>query len=132
MSYTPTTWTTGDTVDATAMNKIENGIANAGNNYDIVISADQYPVTSLTNFTVLSGSPIACYNKLQDRDPLVRALLIFDITWGTFPFSVVLNSIHISCTSVSGDVRIYFSDSYPSGGGDIALYAAANGTVYTD
>ena len=30
MAYTPTTWTTGDTITATAMNKIENGIANAG------------------------------------------------------------------------------------------------------
>ena len=30
MSYTPTTWTTGDTITASAMNKIENGIANAG------------------------------------------------------------------------------------------------------
>ena len=30
MSYTPTTWTTGDTITASAMNKIENGIASAG------------------------------------------------------------------------------------------------------
>lgn len=30
MSYTPTTWNTGDTISASAMNKIENGIANAG------------------------------------------------------------------------------------------------------
>ena len=30
MSYTPTTWTTGDTITASAMNKIENGIANVG------------------------------------------------------------------------------------------------------
>ena len=30
MSYTPTMWTTGDTITATALNKIENGIANAG------------------------------------------------------------------------------------------------------
>lgn len=30
MSYTPTSWNTGDTVTAAAMNKIENGIANAG------------------------------------------------------------------------------------------------------
>ena len=30
MSYTPTTWTTGDTITASAMNKIENGIAGAG------------------------------------------------------------------------------------------------------
>ena len=31
MAYTPTTWTTGDTITASAMNKIEQGIANAGN-----------------------------------------------------------------------------------------------------
>lgn len=30
MSYTPTTWTTGDTITATALNKIEQGIASAG------------------------------------------------------------------------------------------------------
>ena len=30
MSYTPTTWVTGDTITASAMNKIENGIASAG------------------------------------------------------------------------------------------------------
>lgn len=30
MSYTPTTWTTGDTITATKLNKIEQGIANAG------------------------------------------------------------------------------------------------------
>lgn len=30
MSYTPTNWTTGDTITASALNKIEQGIANAG------------------------------------------------------------------------------------------------------
>lgn len=42
MSYTPTTWNTGDTITASALNKIENGIANAGGGkydvYDFVIS----------------------------------------------------------------------------------------------
>ena len=40
MSYTPTTWTTGDTITATALNKIENGIADSGGGsggYDAVI-----------------------------------------------------------------------------------------------
>lgn len=36
MSYTPTTWTTGDTITATKLNKIENGIASASP-YDAVI-----------------------------------------------------------------------------------------------
>ena len=30
MAYTPTNWVTGDTVTATKLNKIENGIASAG------------------------------------------------------------------------------------------------------
>ena len=30
MAYTPTTWNTGDTITASALNKMENGIANAG------------------------------------------------------------------------------------------------------
>lgn len=30
MSYTPTTWTTGDVITAAKLNKIEEGIANAG------------------------------------------------------------------------------------------------------
>lgn len=42
MSYTPTTWATGDTITASAMNKIENGIANAG-------GGGLYPVTCTQN-----------------------------------------------------------------------------------
>ena len=30
MAYSPTTWSTGDTITASALNKIEQGIANAG------------------------------------------------------------------------------------------------------
>lgn len=30
MAYTPTTWNTGDTITASALNKMENGIADAG------------------------------------------------------------------------------------------------------
>lgn len=30
MAYTPTTWANGDTIDATKLNKMEQGIANAG------------------------------------------------------------------------------------------------------
>lgn len=37
MSYTPTTWVTGDTVTSTKMNKIENGIAGAGGSCPYVL-----------------------------------------------------------------------------------------------
>lgn len=40
MSYTPTTWTTGDTITASAMNKIENGIAGAGSALIVNVNAN--------------------------------------------------------------------------------------------
>ena len=36
MSYTPNTWTTGDTITATKLNNIEQGIANAGGGGSVV------------------------------------------------------------------------------------------------
>lgn len=38
MSYTPTSWTTGDTITASALNKIEQGIADAGGGGAVIIT----------------------------------------------------------------------------------------------
>ena len=48
MAYTPTTWVAGDTVTATKLNKIENGIANAGSVATVRLSASGYNVSSKT------------------------------------------------------------------------------------
>lgn len=40
MSYTPTSWSTGDTITASALNKIENGIANAGDIFFDIANED--------------------------------------------------------------------------------------------
>lgn len=45
MSYTPTSWTTGDTITAAAMNKIENGIANAGGTLIVGYAGDELDKT---------------------------------------------------------------------------------------
>ena len=72
MSYTPTTWTTGDTITATAMNKIENGIANASDTtWDAVIRlthADNSGDDTPTNLTpsIVSGTFSALYNKASN------------------------------------------------------------------
>ena len=58
MAYTPTTWNTGDTITATAMNKIENGIANAGGGgYDAEITV-YHSANSSDPFvaTIVSGT----------------------------------------------------------------------------
>ena len=52
MSYTKQTWTTGDTVTATKLNHMEDGIAGAGASYDVVIQAD----TSLSDGGITSAN----------------------------------------------------------------------------
>ena len=70
MAYTPTTWTTGDTITATAMNKIENGIASASP-WDAVIRlthADNSGQDTTENLTpsIVSGTFSALYNKVSN------------------------------------------------------------------
>lgn len=40
MSYTPTQWSTGDTITAEKLNKLENGIANSGGSLIVNITQD--------------------------------------------------------------------------------------------
>lgn len=68
MSYTPTTWNTGDTITATAMNKIEQGVANAGS--VLICTATSNGSNQVLDKTVqeiydalLSGTP--AYIKFQ-------------------------------------------------------------------
>ena len=61
MSYTPTSWSTGDTITAAAMNKIENGIANAGGGdilYDIGVEDGTLDKTWTEIYTAHSGGKI--------------------------------------------------------------------------
>ena len=51
MTYTPTTWNTGDTITASALNKIEQGIANAGGGGGALI-ADYIRANNTLSLTV--------------------------------------------------------------------------------
>lgn len=73
MSYTPTTWTTGDTITATKLNKLENGVANAGSVLICNTSFSAQTQTFVLDKTVqeiydalLSGTP--AYIKYQYGD----------------------------------------------------------------
>lgn len=59
MAYTPTNWVTGDTVTATKLNKLEQGVANAGGGFDAEISL--YGDSQGAQGTIISGS----YAKLS-------------------------------------------------------------------
>lgn len=79
MAYTPTTWTTGDTITASAMNKLENGVANAGG-YDLIIT---YYFTDST-CTVTSGNILDCEDKLDNHE-VVNAVCILKGSWSYIP-----------------------------------------------
>lgn len=63
MSYTPTTWTTGDTITATKLNKMEQGIANSGGCAIVELSATAYAsATQLYGYIVY-----ATYDSVNSR-----------------------------------------------------------------
>ena len=69
MSYTPTTWATGDTITAAKLNNMEQGIANAGSGYDAVIRlthADNSRDDNQTNLTptIVSGTFAGLHAKI--------------------------------------------------------------------
>jgi hypothetical protein len=87
MAYTPTTWTTGDTITATAMNKIENGIASGGG-YDLIVECS-YNVTN-PNPVIVSGSILDCEDKLDNGEP-VNAICIAKSEWSWTPSTANTN-----------------------------------------
>ena len=80
--YTPTEWKNGDTITAAAMNKIENGIANAGAGYDLIVACDYNVVTP--NPVIISGSILDCEDKLDNGEP-VNAICIAKGEWSWVP-----------------------------------------------
>ena len=81
MSYTPTTWNTGDTITASAMNKIENGIVGAGG-HDLVIAINKR-VNSET-CTIVSGNILDCEDKMDNGEE-VNAVCIINGSWSYQP-----------------------------------------------
>ena len=65
MSYTPTTWTTGDTITATKLNKMEQGIASAGGGGCAIV---ELSATGYATTTQVYGSIVyATYDSVNSR-----------------------------------------------------------------
>lgn len=79
MSYTPTTWTTGDTITATKLNKIEQGIADAGGGglgIDVIVyinGSDFATATAIGDFATVSA-------KLENDQPVIGYILFYSKT----------------------------------------------------
>ena len=103
MSYTPTTWTTGDTITATKLNKMEQGIADGG---------------GLVHYTDTSGTLDCTYNDLLADITAGRLPYISnsgaDVTFGVLVTLDTVNDYEAWFSSVSGAVTCYFSESADS------------------
>lgn len=83
MSYTPTEWKNGDTITASAMNKIENGIANAGGgDYDLIITYDM--INTPNTCTVTHGDILDCEDKM-DNGEIIKGICIVKKAWSWIP-----------------------------------------------
>lgn len=121
MSYTPTNWTTGDTITASALNKIENGIANAGGGIDAVV---WYPNSNVG--WQISGDFASALQKAQNGIPL--AILYFNI-YNAYSYGFEAFSVNICGNgwfdSSPNQIEIYFATG-------IGLHWTANGVTYFD
>ena len=114
MSYSPTTWSTGDTITASAMNKIENGIANAGGSAIVRLSASGFP----TQTWVYGYIVWATYDSQNSRWVLTQST---DTFWdGIVGFANDVPTIippFFTVLPTSDDVGVFF---VPDGGADVS------------
>ena len=108
MSYTPTSWSTGDTITAAAMNKIENGIANAGGGVDCILYMDSNgAVAAYGDFAsalakLASGVPISILNYAVAHTSTIFSGGVYPTVMGWMYDTADPNQITIYDSSTSG------------------------------
>ena len=140
MSYTPTQWNTGDTITASALNKIENGIANAGGGGNPYInveayayssyvtlgyfvvgklrSGDQYEVVPVTANSVYSVASLVVNSSIYGHFYLYPSPYPTDLPEGMVLLWVEYNTTGATYTysgNVSQTLYGYYSDSVANG-----------------
>lgn len=70
MAYTPTQWNTGDDVTATKLNKMENGIANAGSALIVDVNENSPYISDTENGASLNKTFSEIYDALKSGVPV--------------------------------------------------------------
>ena len=106
MAYTPTTWVTGDTVTATKLNKLEQGVANAGSAVIITETNNGTLDKTFAEIYDLIHSGTPCYIKrLLDEAPS-------DLD-STYAYNIQLMPI-VAIYKYNEDYRLYSSHAMAS------------------
>lgn len=128
MAYTPTTWATGDTVTATKMNKLEQGVANAGSAVIITDNGTALDKTYAEIYNLVhSGTP--CYIFYEYNEPT-------DLD-SDYSYSALLMPI-VRAYKYEGVYRIFASVAVPYGNSSntnagapcLYTYTATNSASY--
>ena len=113
MAYTPTTWNTGDTITPSALNKIEQGIAEGGGGgWDAVIRlthGDDSGADTSANLTpsIVSGSYDALMSKCQNSG--VPCILVeYFHPWGHRYAAPMGDVIYASAQGISINISGFF------------------------
>ena len=115
MSYTPTQWNTGDTITASALNKIEQGIANAGGATPFVITASDISggFTTDKTFTQVktafnTGTPVFIdFSSCNDWE---GKYLVLGYRDSAFEITFVNHTGYLSAWADSANGNLYWVD----------------------
>lgn len=80
MPYTPTNWKTGDVVTSSKLNKLENGVADAGGSGWLVVGVTIDGLTFTCNKTageILSASPLVLFYMSSEGNGAIEFLSTF-------------------------------------------------------
>ena len=100
MSYTPTVWASGDTVTATKMNKIENGIAGAGGG-GLMVTVTESSGTYTCNKT---------YSEIAAAATTMPIFLVYDNSNGNDTSGTFEEGINILLAVLIGDLEVNTSN----------------------
>ena len=129
MSYTPTTWVTGDTITATKLNKMEQGIADAGGGYDFVITGE-WDGYDWTNLSLESGSYSALATAIQNGT-IIKGIFVASANGGTYVYHLSAYSLNLEDEPL---VAFTFIGNQPGSStvGSFAFVLFEDGTVAVD
>ena len=104
MAYTPTTWVAGDTVNATKLNKLEQGVANAGggSGFDALITYSVDSPSYSSTFTLSQGSYEDVVAKVASGEPVNLAITQFIVSGSSYGISGAL-PLRCWCANTGAD-----------------------------
>lgn len=112
MSYTPTTWQTGDIVTSEKLNKLENGVANAGGGGALIVYVDNTGTLDKTWQEIydafVSGAVVLI---LAGQEENAMANVVISAGYNEFSQEYVVGTN-------GGDFSCVSADDYPSNDND--------------